>query len=817
MDRSERGAGGRPADIRDASHTATAAVDTQGNVEAWSPGAALLLGHRADEVVGRPADTLLDARVSAATRRALLEDGGGAVRTVMLRQRDGRTVGAEVLAQPWVDSLGMTRRLWVFARMTDGDLVDRELTEWSFDQTPYVGGIHGSDLSYVRVNQLARTMWNGTEDELIGKKPAELMPTAEGAEMEAAMRRAVASGEPVYIEQVSRMPGDARAHPWAGHYTPLKDPSGRVRAVHSLAIDISERYRAQERLALVNRAGNAIGSTLDVDRTAEEMTEVLVPDLADFVTVDLLVSVLTDVEPKPGLVFSSGTLRRSAVRSVLDGCPEAVLQPGETEVFPDFSPHARAISSRRPLLSTIVGDQEFVRWTELNNIQPEKYGMHSAMMVPLRARGTTLGVATFVRHRNPADFDDNDLLLAEEITSKAAVSVDNALRYTRQRGTALALQRSLLPQRLPRQSAVEVATRYLAADTGAGVGGDWFDVIPLSGARIALIVGDVVGHGVRASATMGRLRMAVRTLAELELQPDELLTHLDDLVDHPLMVDDEEEDLDADSVIGATCLCAVYDPISQRCTIARAGHPAPVLVPPGGEAEILDVPAGPPLGLGGLPFENLEIDLPESSLLTLYTDGLIESRGRDVDEELARLGSTLALPATSLHDTCERVLRTLLPEQPEDDVALLIARTQKLDSGHVATWDFPDDPVSVGKARDQALRQLTTWRLEEAAFTTEMIVSELVTNAVRYAEGSIRLRLIWENSLICEVSDGSDTAPHLRRARSTDEGGRGLFLVAQLSDHWGTRHTANGKTIWADQSVPLPDVTDGRGDHRHVA
>jgi anti-sigma regulatory factor (Ser/Thr protein kinase) len=254
--------------------------------------------------------------------------------------------------------------------------------------------------------------------------------------------------------------------------------------------------------------------------------------------------------------------------------------------------------------------------------------------------------------------------------------------------------------------------------------------------------------------------------------------------------------------IGATCLYAVYDPVSRNCAIARAGHPLPAIVTPDGKAGFLDLPAGPPLGLGGLPFESAEFELAEGTLLVLYTDGLIESREHDIDVGMEHLRRTLARPAGTLEGTCDKILSSLLPGRPVDDVALLVARTRVLDESRVATWNVPSDPAMVAHARKTATAQLTAWGLEEAVFVTELVVSELVTNAIRHAEAPVQLRLIHDRSLICEVSDGSSTAPHLRRAHTFDEGGRGLMLVAQLTERWGTRQTPSGKTIWTAQSIP---------------
>jgi ABC-type multidrug transport system ATPase subunit/anti-sigma regulatory factor (Ser/Thr protein kinase) len=361
----------------------------------------------------------------------------------------------------------------------------------------------------------------------------------------------------------------------------------------------------------------------------------------------------------------------------------------------------------------------------------------------------------------------------------------------------VALQRSLLPHGLPEQDALDVGYRYLPAQ--AGVGGDWFDVIPLAGARVALVVGDIVGHGMHAAATMGRLRTAVHNFSMLDLPPDDLLAHLDDLV---ARIDKDEAPGGGATIAGATCLYAVYDPVSRRCELARAGHLPPALVLPDGTAELLDVPAGPPLGVGGLPFESVERQLPEGSRLVLYTDGLVEDRQRDIDVGLDILLNALAGADRSPEKTCDAVLEALLPDSPKDDIALLIARTRALPDDHIACWDVPSDPAAVAAVRTEATRRLTEWGLDELVFTTELILSELTTNSIRHATGPIQVRLLRDRTLICEVSDTSSTSPHLRYAATTDEGGRGLFLVAQLGESWGTRYTVDGKIIWVEQRLP---------------
>ncbi|MFF3373789.1 SpoIIE family protein phosphatase [Streptomyces sp. NPDC002680] len=374
-----------------------------------------------------------------------------------------------------------------------------------------------------------------------------------------------------------------------------------------------------------------------------------------------------------------------------------------------------------------------------------------------------------------------------------------------QHTASAALQRDLLPRRLTGGTALEVASRYLAAGAPIGVGGDWFDVIPLSGARVALVVGDVVGHGINAAATMGWLRTAVRTLADLDMPPDELLAHLDDLVIGLAEEEEAREEAEGSAAVGATCLYAVYDPVTRRCTMARAGHLPPALVQPDGTVTFPDLPAGPPLGLGALPFESVEFELPEGTLIALYTDGLVEASDRDMGMDIARLGDALTRPRLTLDALCGDAVQSLLSGPLTDDVVLLLARTHVLGPDQVASWDLAADPAVVASARNLAGAQLTAWGLDDAQFATELVVSELVTNAIRYATGPIRLSLIHQDVLICEVSDGSSTSPRLQHARTTDEGGRGLFIIAQLTRRWGTRYTAAGKIIWAEQTLSPAD------------
>ncbi|MFI0720655.1 SpoIIE family protein phosphatase [Streptomyces sp. NPDC021224] len=361
---------------------------------------------------------------------------------------------------------------------------------------------------------------------------------------------------------------------------------------------------------------------------------------------------------------------------------------------------------------------------------------------------------------------------------------------------ALGLQRGLMPASLAGNHAVEVCHRYVPTDSEAGVGGDWCDVIRLSGARVGLVVGDVVGHGVHAAATMGRLRTAVRTLADLDLPPDELLSRMDDLA---AQLADEDETRD----LGATLLYAVYDPVAGTCTLAGAGHLPPAVLGPGGELDFPQLPEHPPLGVGGTPFATTNLDVADGTVLALFTDGLLDLRHRAPEAAFADIAAALRPAGRPLAEICDSVYR-VAPADGDDDVTVLLARAHAVDTGHVAAWEFPVDARSPAEARAAASRRLAAWGLEEASFATGLMVTELVTNAVRYASGPVVLRLVMTDALICEVSDTSSTAPHMRLPRLLDEGGRGLYIVGSLAHRWGTRYTDTGKTIWVEQSLPSP-------------
>ncbi|MFD0169573.1 SpoIIE family protein phosphatase [Streptomyces decoyicus] len=803
-----------------------ALLDAHGVVRGLSPGAERLLGYTAQEVQGWRGIDLLHHRSpdpSGLVRRCRT-GGESQLGQAVLRHRSGHGIEVALQARPMVSTGGDSQ--WLIQAM-DSDATRRHelgeaLLRGLFTESPFLIDVFDRKLRFVAQNDAQRRATGFAGKEFTGHTMSEVAPSGllDMEALAARQRQVLETGRALIQTEVrGRTPDDPdREHVWSESILPLRNRAGEVIALAHTVADVTERARARERLALVNEASTRIGTTLDVLQTAQELVDVAVPQFADHAYVNLLDPVFSGEEPVTGPLGAELPLRRAAGASVLGGPGASVVAPGDVDPFTSgpASLFTRALMSGEPLLLT---GEELL--DELTPVDPRRaalvheYGVHSWLLVPMSARGGVLGAVVFVRFRRAHGFEADDVPLAREIVARAAVCIDNARRYTRERTTALALRRSLLPQQLPVLGAVEAASRYLPASGHTVLGGAWFDVIPLSGARVALVVGDVMGHGLHAAVTMGRLRTAVRTLADLDLSPDELLAHLDDQAGR--FQDEHGEGLTGRAA-GTTCLYAVFDPVSLRCVLARAGHPPPVLASGDGQIEVLDLPVGPPLGHGGPPFECGEVALADGDLLVLYSDALVTSQDQSIDTGLSRLREALSeprlaqaaaqsRPGPGLDGVCDAVIGRLLPNRPQDDVALLLARVRGLDPDRHATWELAPKPEAVTEARTRATRKLTEWGLENLEFTTELVVSELVTNAIRYGSPPIRLRMIRDRNLICEVSDGSSTSPHIRRALETDEGGRGLFMVAKLTQLWGTRYHARGKTIWAEQ--PFSGGPDG--------
>ncbi|MGW7364989.1 SpoIIE family protein phosphatase [Streptomyces sp. NPDC054841] len=678
--------------------------------------------------------------------------------------------------------------------------VEVALLDALFSQAPQGLWVLDTDLRVIRFNHAAPGVRDVPPEDVLGHTIDEFALGAGTEEITSLAEEVLRTGRVVRDRLVTGSPLSAPDQVMTVSLSlfRLHDADGETLGLAAIVDDVTEREAALERLDVLHEAQGSVGTSLDAFRTAEELVGVLVPRLADAAAVDLIDEALRGRAPRRGPLAADTPLRRGAFRSVRGG--EGSLSKGELSTFPFPTPFTQALNDMRPrLVARVDAGDAWIgadpdRWKPLLSA-----GVHSLIVVPLKLRETLLGLASLYRFVRSDPFGDDDYALATEVVAKAAVHIDNARSYVRERDIATVLQRGLMPDRPPALSAVDTAYAYLPE----GAGGDWYDVIPLSGARVALAVGDVAGHGIEAAAAMGQLRTALRTLALQDLEPEEMLARLDETAGFLARTHTSlGPGGDAAEEFLATCLCAVYDPVSRSCTAARAGHQPLLVLGPDGSRTPFDVPAGPPLGAGSAGYTSATTTLAESSLLALYTNGLVTARGRDADAARSRLHEILAQPDAALEQLCDTAVYELIPAKPEDDAVMLLARTRALRADRVTVWTLPARESVVATARRLVEHQLAAWDLADAVFTTELIVSELVTNAIHYGQGPIELRLILDRNLICEVSDTSSTSPHMRHAAPTDEGGRGLFIVMQLSDRWGTRTAGEGKTIWSEQALP---------------
>ncbi|WP_377273215.1 SpoIIE family protein phosphatase [Peterkaempfera sp. SMS 1(5)a] len=580
------------------------AVGSSGLVTTWGDAAPLLLGYTADEVVGRPVADLLApdadrAAMAAALRRC---PTGESLRDVLpVRSHDGHRVG--LMARAWpIETEGGRNWFGFFAaaEVVERWDTDRAVVDGLFTQAPIGLAVMDTRLRFLRINDALQRIHGIPAEKALGRRITALFPGSEAERIESRIRRVLETGEPVTMEHRAPVPAlQGWNRQWSVTSFRLVGPGGTVLGVGSAIVEVTERNRARDRLVLLNEAAERIGSTLDVTRTAAELAEVTVPKLADYVAVDLLQGISSGEESRPGPVCGGAVLQRAAIRSVLPHAPEASYEPGELITFHPSTPQAQALATGTAvLLPDLDGSEDWLTHDRHRAGKMATAGIHSVLVVPLRARDVTLGVVHFYRWQRPDPFETDDVTAAEEVVGRAAVCVDNARRYTRERRAALTLQGSLLQVTTPPLTAADTAHRHLTAVGGAGVGGDWFDVIPLSGARIGLVVGDVPGRGSHAVADAARLRTAVRALAQQDPCPDELITQLDGIVTQA--AETEPAPGAPATGIGSTCLYAVYDPVAHHCVLAAAGHPPPVVVHPDGTTQLLDLRVGPTLGLGGV-------------------------------------------------------------------------------------------------------------------------------------------------------------------------------------------------------------------------
>ncbi|QFG26396.1 ATP-binding SpoIIE family protein phosphatase [Actinomadura sp. WMMB 499] len=596
-------------------------------------------------------------------------------------------------------------------------------------------------------------------------------------------------------------------------------------AVIKVPVPLADRFAdpAVIRRALLDDGLPRVGSTLDLELLARGLMDVLVPHFCNSGALMLLESHLDEEEPPAGP--GGPPLRRMAI-GFDDGDPgwDAAFPTGETIAYPSGTPFAQCVESGEPVFASF--DEEAAHSAADWRRPPVADLLKGASMLllPITSPAGVLGFFVCTRNTAHRPFDPYDAQVGQAFAARASTFVENARRYSRERATALTLQRSLLPTGLSAPSTVEVHHRYLPGSRMIEVGGDWYESIALPGARVALVVGDVAGHGVKAAVTMGRLRTAIHTLAGLELPPAEALERLDSLMS---TLGEREPHF-------ATCAWVVYDAVSGRCEVASAGHLPPLLVPPGGASTYLDVPPAPPLGVGDGPIVSREFTVEDGTLLFLYTDGLVENRARDIDDGLAGLRRILGPGAAArpLDELCQDALDGVYDDQHRDDIAILVARLARIPEDRHASWELPADPAAVRRARGLVRDRLARWGLDELADSTVLVASELVTNAIRHTSGRLVLRLVREGGLVCEVFDRSDGRPRVRHHEEPAGGGaggagppaagdgdgdgggepgeggamadagRGLHVVGRLARRWGVRRTPGGKAVWCEQELP---------------
>ncbi|WNI26402.1 SpoIIE family protein phosphatase [Streptomyces sp. ITFR-16] len=672
-----------------------------------------------------------------------------------------------------------------------GDDMERALLDTLFSQSAV--GLHVLDtqLRVERVNTLSDP---AASDRILGLHFTEAYRLDDPEEADRLLHEVLETGEPV-LNRVIRgrlagAPGPDRSLMVTLHR--LDAPDGTALGVLAAVVDVNEREKARLRADCLASVRREVGHSLDVAAACEGLVAAMVPLFADFAVVEVVDEVLRGADAPLSPVGADVPLRRAARRGV-----DGDVLVGETRRLPEHTPFALAAADLRPRLVALGRDTPWLDADPVTARMVTVTGAHSLIVVPLKLHGAFLGVVSLYRCQGTDPYDENDLALALTAAAHTALSIENARRYAHDHAIASTVQRRLLSQHDGARIAIETAHVLLPGRNS----GCWFDTIGLSGARTALIIGNVAGHGLQTAITMGQLRTVIHALAGLDLEPDEVLARLNDTADR--LARERRSLPPGDSLhrqsLTAACLYAVYDPFTRVCTMARAGRPAPVVVGPDGRPLDLDVPEGPMLfSEDSAPFATASVRLEEGSVLAFLTDSLLPE-----ERSVERVRDALAFPERGMQALCDAVVYHLPAETHPDGAALLLARTGVVPADRVATWELAHDRTTPAVARTLVRDRLEGWNLgEDTIESTELIVSELITNAVRYGTPPLHLRLLLDRTLTCEVHDTSPVAPHLRHARTVDEGGRGLFIVSQLATHWGTRYGTGGKALWTEQEVP---------------
>ncbi|MGX4688905.1 ATP-binding SpoIIE family protein phosphatase [Streptomyces sp. JNUCC 63] len=806
-----RGAGSGPAADAAAGRVplAVVVVDDDGLVSHWSRGARRMFGTAKEEAIGRPAVDLLpvsgalpDEADDAPYRSYAGYDGLGPGLESSL---DGRlsypAAGRARLAAPERDRVDVLwwayplvgpgrERLLVLAADADG--LRRDPGHEGGGASERIAPAFALHTDFAGADELARRL-------------PEILPSMSVGESARIVAQVLELGYPVLeFSQNDRVPVTPdwgvprRAERKARRERTARAAAQGLPAPDELAHDEGEdlEYAAvRERLEFLNEVSGRIGTSLDLARTIVEVSKAVVPRFTDVACTYLREQVVAGEGFPEGVPDTTTMWHRVALEHTDEpGRWDDVVPVGEAMPFPADTPFFQCMTSGEPVLVPRISEEmghAIASQFEKRDLRP-MITNRSMLVAPLKARNVVLGFMALMRHPERPEFNDMDRVTGAELAARAGLVLDNARMYTYQEAVAETLQDSMLPHIPARMAGCDIATRYLPGTLLGRVGGDWFDSVKLPGARTALVVGDVMGHGLNSAAMMGQLRTAVQTMAALDLPPAQLLRNLDDLAQRL-----------GDTYL-ATCLYAVYDPIASELHLANAGHIPPVLVRADGRSELLDLPTGAPIGVGGVPFEAVRVRVATGDRLVMCTDGLVEVRGEDIGVGLATLCESAAHPAASMDDACDTIIRALNTRGGrKDDVALLMARLNGIEPEDVAEWRLTRDPAEVGRARAVVREQLHEWGLARLADPAELMVSELVTNAVRHSHGRpVELCLVRGDTLLCEVEDDDHDLPTLLSAGPTDESGRGLRVVSTLARAWGTSRASTGKTVWFELALP---------------
>ncbi|MET9604278.1 SpoIIE family protein phosphatase [Streptomyces sp. NPDC006512] len=652
-------------------------IDDQGLVCYWGPGAHDLFGHHAGEILARPGGLLLAEGPAAASRLVERARTEGYWRgRLTARHRDGTAFACGFRVFPVTGTGGRSVVMGLASRSEELDRVKGNLAflDALFETCPIGLVMLDQDLRYVHLNQALADMDGLPIAEHLGRRIDEVMIVTDGDEFRSMLHAVADEGAPAVgvLTGLHPLGHPDRDQVRSVSFFPLSGAVGTRPGLGGLILDVTDRERAileaaagRRRLALLDRASTTIGTTLDVGRTAQELVDVAMPEFCDGAVVEV-VEWMDETElfdpDRPLLTrrIASGTVLPPPATELVSGVERVRCPPGS--VIHDM------LRTGRPVSATV--DEDFLTRTvsiESRARLMAESGVACVLVAPLIARGTVQGIAVFGRSGGRPAFTGDDLALAGELASRAAICLDNARLYSRVQDISLTLQRALLPSAQATSPYAEVAHRYVPGGRVTEVGGDWYDVIELPGHRVALVVGDVMGHGVPAAAAMGRLRITTKALARREVEPAAMLGELDALA--------REAGIEL-----ATCLYLVYDATTGRARIASAGHPPLLVLHPDGTVRTVDEVLGVPLGVGGFPFRTTEIELPERAVLALYTDGLVEARGRDIEAGLDALRAELGRPGgpqDTLETTADRILANLLPDPAADDTVLVLARVRR--------------------------------------------------------------------------------------------------------------------------------------------